>query len=179
MKQLLVIIALSWLAFGCTNSDQSKIKYVASSPAGDRYTSINKGGETVLPNGRLITPIGKQILVAPHPFGLTLSPDGKTIITSNSGVGPFSISVITDFNSAAPSIKQIPETESPEKGLLEAVFMGLAVSPDGKKIYVAGGQQNKVYIFDLTTNKKLGEINCGKSFDSADYSGLHWRYDNE
>jgi len=35
---------------------------------------------------------------------------------------------------------------------------------------VAGGQQNLIYIFDLTTNKKLGEIKCNKSFDGADYS---------
>src|SRR5260221_11008960 len=120
MKRLLVIFVLSIMAFCCSKSGQTKFQTIASAPAGDRYTSINKEGETVLPNGRLITPRGKQILVAPHPFGLTLSPDGKTIITANSGVGPFSISVITDFNSAAPSIKQIPENENPEKGLLEA-----------------------------------------------------------
>jgi YVTN family beta-propeller protein len=48
--------------------------------------------------------------------------------------------------------------------------MGLAVSPDGEKIYVAGGQQNLIYIFDLKTNKKLGEINCNKSFNGTDYS---------
>jgi len=160
---------LSILMFSCTNSNPTKLLSIASAPAGDRYTRINKEGETVIPNGRLITPMGKQIFVAPHPFGLTLSPDGKTIITANSGVGPFSISIIRDFNSSV-SVKQIPETHDSEKGLLEAVFMGLAVSPDGKKVYVAGGQQNLIYIFDLTTNRKLGEIKCNKSLDDADYS---------
>ncbi|MBA4058230.1 MAG: hypothetical protein C0490_26170, partial [Marivirga sp.] len=138
--------------------------------AGDRYAKIDREGTTVIPNGRLITPTGKQITVAPHPFGLTLSPDGKTIITSNSGVGPFSISIITDFNSATPAVKQIPETLNPEKGMLEAVFMGLAISPDNKKVYVAGGQQNRVYIFELATGKKLGEVSCNQSYDGSDYS---------
>ncbi|HEV8514995.1 MAG TPA: bifunctional YncE family protein/alkaline phosphatase family protein [Cyclobacteriaceae bacterium] len=170
MKRVLAVSLLSMVVFGCTNQDQTKLVSIASAPAGDRYTSINKDGETVIPNGRLITPSGKQIFVAPHPFGLTLSPDGKTIIAANSGVGPFSISIISDFNSSSPNVKQIPETQDSEKGLLEAVFMGLAVSPDGKKIYVAGGQQNLIYIFDLTTNKKLGEINCNKSFDNNDYN---------
>jgi len=170
MKRILVVSMLSMVAYSCTNPDQTKLPSLASAPAGDRYTRINREGETIIPNGRLITPLGKQIFVAPHPFGLILSPDGKTIITANSGVGPFSISIVKDFNSPSPDVKQIPETQNPEKGLLEAVFMGLAVSPDGKKVYVAGGQQNLIYIFDLTTNKKLGEIKCNKSLDDTDYS---------
>jgi YVTN family beta-propeller protein len=155
---------------GCKQtSDQSEV-WIASAPAGEKYSAINHAGETIIPNGRILTPAGKQILVAPHPFGLTLSPDGKTIITANSGVGPFSISIIDNYNSATPLIRQIPETLTPEKGLLEAVFMGLAVYPDGRKIYVAGGQQNVVYIFDLATSKKIGEISCNKSFDKTNFA---------
>src|SRR6478736_9954519 len=104
MKNILIAFLLSTVVYGCTSREKTKPVSIASAPAGDRYTSINKEGETVIPNGRLITPMGKQIFVAPHPFGLTLSPDGKTIITANSGVGPFSISIINDFNSSQPTI---------------------------------------------------------------------------
>ncbi|HXW13904.1 MAG TPA: hypothetical protein VEN79_05280, partial [Terriglobia bacterium] len=45
-------------------------------PAGNRPAQINPNGETILPSGRLITPLGKQVKVAPHPYGLALSPDG-------------------------------------------------------------------------------------------------------
>jgi YVTN family beta-propeller protein len=169
--RVLFWVLMFYLFFSCTTQDK-KVKdkiWISTAPAGDRYTKINREGETVLPNGRIITPTGKQITVAPHPFGLVLSPDGKTIITANSGVGPFSISIIKDYNTK-PTVKQIPETLNPEKGLLEATFMGLAISPDNQKVYVAGGQQNRIYIFDLITNKKLGEINCNKSFDGTDYS---------
>ncbi len=173
MNQLrLITISLVLLIVSCTPKEkatQSKV-WVSSAPAGSAFTQIKKEGATVLPNGRLITPRGKQIMVAPHPFGLVLSPDGKTIITANSGVGPFSISIIQDFNTATPLVKQIPESLSPEKGLLEATFMGLAISPDNQKVYVAGGQQNRIYIFDLNTSKKLGEILCNKSFDGSDYN---------
>ncbi len=172
MKKLASLLFPITLLFNCGNKNTSEISkaWVASAPAGSQYTLINRDGTTVIPNGRLITPTGKQITVAPHPFGLTLSPDGKTIITANSGVGPFSISIITDYNSPTPGVKQIPETLNPEKGLLEAVFMGLAISPDNTLVYVAGGQQNRVYVFDLTTRKKVGEILCDKSFDGRDYS---------
>ncbi len=139
MKWISLFSTLSIVVLSCSHSgNDGSPPPIASAPAGDRYTEINTKGETVLPNGRLISPLGKQIFVAPHPFGLTLSQDGHTIITANSGVGPFSISIIRDFNSSTPEIKQIPETQDPEKGMLEAVFMGLAIAPDGKKIYVAG-----------------------------------------
>lgn len=170
MMRLLIFLYLVFLV-ACTSRETDQQRHwVASAPAGAEYTQIIKDGRTILPNGRFITPLGKQITVAPHPFGLALSPDGKTIITANSGVGPFSISIITDYNAGTPALKQIPETLNPEKGLLEAVFMGLAISPDNKKVYVAGGQQNKIYVFDLTTNKKLSEISCNVSFDGSDYS---------
>jgi YVTN family beta-propeller protein len=167
----LLLIGIFFAASCSTKEKGSPEKvWMSSAPAGDRYTNIDRSGETILPNGRIITPTGRQVTVAPHPFGLTLSPDGKTIITANSGVGPFSISIISDYNTASSIVKQIPETLNPEKGLLEATFMGLAISPDGQKVYVAGGQQNRIYVFDLKTNKKLAEINCNKSFDGNDYS---------
>ena len=63
-------------------------------PAGERFTRIDRDGETVLPNGRLLTPTGRQIPTAPHPFGLALSPDGTVLVTVNGGVVPFSLTVI-------------------------------------------------------------------------------------
>src|SRR6267154_1422489 len=119
MERILGVFAISFLILSCSRSDHGHRVSLVSAPAGDRYTAINQKGITVLPNGRLITPLGKQILVAPHPFGLTISPDGRTIVTANSGVGPFSISVLNDFNSLTPVIRQVPETNDPEKGLLE------------------------------------------------------------
>ncbi len=165
-----ILFLLSFvLLIACSQSKTPK-HWIATAPAGMEYTNNNRTGTTVIPNGRLLTPVGKQIVVAPHPFGLTLSQDGQTIITSNSGTGPFSISIINDYNAESPFVKQIPETVNPEEGLLKAAFMGLAISPDNSKVYVAGGQQNLIYIFDLKTFKKIGEISCNKSFDDTDYS---------
>ena len=33
--------------------------------------------------------------MAPHPYGLALSPDSETLVTVNSGTAPFSVSIIT------------------------------------------------------------------------------------
>jgi len=129
-------LALVIFLISC-HAEQEKVstkEWIASAPAQNRYCSIDKGGETIIPNGRVITPLGKQITVAPHPFGLTLSPDGNTIITANSGTGPFSISIINRYNDDDPQVRQIPEGVKPDEGLLESVFMGLAVAPDNKTI---------------------------------------------
>ncbi|MEY4930773.1 MAG: hypothetical protein RI909_1497 [Bacteroidota bacterium] len=178
MRLLLFILMLVLAA--CQTNEKAPKHWIATAPAGEQYTLINREGATVIPNGRLVTPVGKQITVAPHPFGLAVSPDGKTIITSNSGTGPFSISIIKNLSGQNFDVRQIPETkndededeedEEEEDESLKGVFMGLAISPDGSKVYVAGGQQNKIYVFDLNTYKKLGEINGNKSFDGTDYS---------
>jgi DNA-binding beta-propeller fold protein YncE len=169
MKFPLYALAV-FILFSCSKQDDTLNDgtWTASAPAENRYCEINKEAVTVIPNGRLIAPYGKQIMVAPHPFGLTLSPDGKSIITANSGTGPFSISIITNYNEST-IIKQIPEGAKSDEGLLEAVFMGLAVSPDNKTVYVAGGQENKIHQFDLNTGKKLGEINCSLVDGENDY----------
>ena len=110
-NRFLPYLILSITILSCSRQEPSSTEnpWMISAPAGDQFTAINKTGVTVIPNGRLLTPMGKQIMVAPHPFGLTLSPDGKTIIAANSGTGPFSISIIRDFNTDTPIIKQIPE----------------------------------------------------------------------
>jgi len=133
---------------------------VVSSPSGSQYTKINKSGRTVIPNGRYLTPYGKTIDVAPHPFGLTLSADGTIAVTANSGTSPISISIIKNLKSADPTILQVPPGPSTDKGVLASVFMGLAISPDNKTVYVAGGQENKIYLFSVDTGAKLDSVDC-------------------
>src|SRR2546426_11601094 len=94
-------------------------------PAADRPTKIDPGGETVLPNGRLITPRGIQVKVAPHPYGLALSPDGKTLVTANSGTAPFSFSIITDVGSRDPKVVQVPPGYKSPGAEPDSVYMGL------------------------------------------------------
>ena len=134
-----------------------------SAPAGRLETSINRTGKTVIPNGRFLTPYGKSIEVAPHPFGLTLSADGTVAVTANSGISPISISIIKDFQSNSPSVMQVPPGPDSEEGVLASVFMGLAISSDNKIVYVAGGQQNKIYLFSVDTGAKLDSVDCSIS----------------
>ena len=166
MRNLIPLLMVFMILQSC--SDGKKNLVVLSAPAGKMYTSINMGGVTVIPNGRLLTPAGMTFLVAPHPFGLALSSDGETAVTANSGTNPLSISIIRNL-SLSPEIMQIPPGHSTDAGILESVFMGLAITPDNSKVYVAGGQANKIFVFDLVTGNKTDSIDCAISSDGTDY----------
>ena len=168
-RKIVFYLSLSALLSSCVHKQQAD-PWIITAPAGDRPAAIHKNGETVIPNGRIIHPAGKSIVVAPHPYGLTLSPDGNTVITANSGTSPLSITIIRNIPSDQPEVQQIPPGPSTDAGVLASVFMGLAVSNDSKTVYVAGGQENKIYLFDLQTGASKGYVNCSFLSDSVDYS---------
>jgi len=170
----LFIIAFALVFYSC-NKDQSnpgpgKFEWLAQAPADTLATQINKAGQTIIPNGRIITPPGRTFQVAPHPYGLTLSPDGNTLVTANSGISPLSITIIRNILSEQPEIQQIPEGAETDKGILASVFMGLAISPGNDMVYVAGGQTNKIFVFDLKTGNSLGNIDCSFKDQDVDYT---------
>ncbi len=144
--------------------------FIFSAPASNQYTQIEKTGTSIIPNGRFLTPAGQSYTVAPHPYGLAISNDGNIAITANSGTNPISITILRNLNSGNPDIQQIPPSPAGDKGILESVFMGLAISPDNKLVYVAGGQANKVYIFDIATGATSGSIDCSFKDSNFDYS---------
>ena len=172
--QFRALLALLLVGSGaCTpdSSEKASRQWTAQAPAGDQYTHIDTAGTTVLPNGRLLTPRGKTLRVAPHPYGLTLSQDGSLAISANSGTGPFSISIITNVLKSNPTVRQIPEGAETDDDLLGAVFMGVAISPDNQTVYVAGGQENKIFIFDIASGEPQGEIDGATTGnDGPDYT---------
>ena len=143
---------------------------IITAPAGNRFTHIDRLGETVIPNGRILTPTGKCYTVAPHPYGLAISKDGDVAVTANSGIAPLAITIISKLNSGKPEIRQVPPGAETDKGVLASVFMGLAISPDNKVVYVAGGQENKVFIFDIGSREKVGTIDCAMMDGETDYT---------
>ncbi|MEJ2204386.1 MAG: hypothetical protein P8170_09765 [Gemmatimonadota bacterium] len=155
------------LMAGCRPA--SSAPWVVTTPADSAPTAVVPGGTSVIPNGRLLTPRGRQIVVAPHPYGLTLSRDGSLAVTANSGVRPFSISILRDPLGPETKVTQIPPGAETDEGILAAVFMGLAVSPDHHLVYVGGGQEGTVVIFDPETGERVGEVDCNVAWGGQDY----------
>ncbi len=168
MKPFYLLLPLC-LLLACESAQENQ-RWIAQAPADSAYCQVNIAGQTITPNGRILTPYGKTVRTAPHPYGLTLSPDGQVAVTANSGTGPFSISVIRNLAGESPTIQQIPEGPKNDEGILESVFMGLAITPDNQFVYVAGGQANQIFKIDLTTGQKVDAIDCNQGNGGRDYS---------
>jgi DNA-binding beta-propeller fold protein YncE len=120
-----------------------------SAPAGNRpattNTTVDGVSAAILPNGRLVTPAGVEVNVqAPKPFGLALSPDGQMLAALNSGAGPFSLTLISQLNSAAPTVRRLN---------VDATFMGVTFSPDSKRVYLSGGENGNLWVADAVAGR--------------------------
>lgn len=138
-------------------------------PAGSRPAHINRSGVTVIANGRLITPRGVQVTVAPHPYGMALSPDGKTLVTVNSGTAPFSLSIITRLASPRPSVAQIPPGMKPSGDEPKSVYIGAAIAPDNRTAYVSEGNNGKIGVFDLVSHRRIAEMDLDGAFQGKTF----------
>ncbi|OAT82341.1 bifunctional YncE family protein/alkaline phosphatase family protein [Desulfotomaculum copahuensis] len=92
-------------------------------------------------NGWAITPAGEQVKLGDRPYGMAISPDGKTILVSNDGQSTQSLMVV---DRATGKVVQSIEYKKPE-----ALYIGVVFSPDGKKAYASAGNNNKIRIYDV------------------------------
>jgi len=137
---------------------------VLSVPAGDKFTKINIGGTTILPSGRFVTPAGKFIQITNDPFGMAVSPDGKKSVTLHNGVF-----TIIDIQSL--STIRVPgydhKTKSP---LSKGSFLGVAFSSDSKTVYLSGGDNGTVIIYDIENLACLDSVSLNGVIDGVEYN---------
>jgi YVTN family beta-propeller protein len=98
-------------------------------------------GTGVNSHGRVLTPAGRQVQLGDRPYGMALSPDGRTLLVSNNGQSTQSLMVV---DSASGTLRQTIPYRSPE-----ALFIGVAFSPDGARAYASAGGNNKIRVYDV------------------------------
>src|SRR5262249_14207087 len=99
-------------------------------------------GTGVTTQGWLLTPAGEQIQLGDRPMGIALSPDGKTILVSNDGSSAIESLMVIDR--ASGDIVQTINYPAPE-----ALWIGVAFSPDGTHAYASAGGNNKIRVYDV------------------------------
>ncbi len=127
-----------------------------------RHAGPDADGTTgVTPMNWTLDPAGKQIKVGDFPFGAALSPDGKRLAVSNNGLGLQTISMI-DTESL-----EVVETVLVRRP--QSLFMGLAWSADGSRLYTSGGGSNLIGVFDTSgeKTKQIATINVGPAATEA------------
>jgi DNA-binding beta-propeller fold protein YncE len=150
MNSFIRLFGLALVASACGSpSPQVKAGISAQDPAGARR----------LPTGVKLDPAGVSYNLGSMPLAMTLSPDRNRVIVLLNGWREQGIQVVE--RSSGRILQTIP---------LPAVFLGMIFSPDGKSLYVSGGNEDQIYRFDwrdgraaLTDSIALAVKEKGKS----------------
>ncbi len=132
-------------------------------PAGNSFSRIDKKGISILPSGRFITPAGQTIRITHDPFGMAISPDGKKAVTLHNGVFTI-IDLLSLANTRVPSYDK--KIASP---LSNGSFLGVAFSPDSKTIFLSGGDNGAVIIYDIVSMLRLDSISLNGKINGEDF----------
>lgn len=109
----------------------------------------------VLPNGRLLTPIGTTEYLGPFPFTMTMSPSGRQIVAPSIG-WPYALNIIDNPSSAHPRIHRIPKGGKSLPSV--RVHTGVAYSPDGSLLYDATGDSGQVDVYRTSDWQRIASI---------------------
>lgn len=161
MKKILTILSLITLFFTASFAQQ-KIYKTLQVPGRNKPTAINKNGVSILPSGRLISPAGKLSLITNDPFGLSVSPDGKKAVSLHNGV-------LTLFLLDKDSSIRIPDYEGKiPSPFTNGSLLGAAFHSDSRHVYLSGGDNGAIIVFDCETLRKTDSISLnGTYLDSS------------
>jgi DNA-binding beta-propeller fold protein YncE len=110
-------------------------------------TILGIQAQTMLPNGWQLMPAGTHLPAGDLPICMRSTPDNKHLFVITAGQSDHALSV---YNVATKRrTDSIP---------LQASWYGMAVSADGKHLYVTGANQNFVYHFAIRSRKKGNQI---------------------
>ncbi len=137
-------------------------------PAGSRIAGApdpSRPYNVILPNGRIVSPVGKSVVVGMNALGVALSPDGKYAIVTNDDEreaesvshivpevrGGYSLTVV---NTATMTVTDV---YSPEN---TSFFVGLTALKDPRNaaqtlVMASGGGSNLLYFLHLDAQGKL------------------------
>ncbi|HXG31904.1 MAG TPA: bifunctional YncE family protein/alkaline phosphatase family protein [Bryobacteraceae bacterium] len=139
-------------------------------PAGTRPAMRRPGAETVLPGGRLILPLGRHYHTGAGPFGLAVSPQGKTVATANLGPQRYSITVLHKDDRRWRVEHHEPRNADAVRETWRGVSIGIAFNSEND-LYVAEGDSGRVLLLDARSGKirRSYDLNRGGFRDS--YTG--------
>jgi YVTN family beta-propeller protein len=122
------LFALTLTASACGSpSPQIQAGISAQDPSGARR----------LPTGARLDPAGVSHDLGSMPLAMTISPEKNRLIVLLNGWREQGIQVVD--RASGRVLQTIP---------LPAVFLGVTFSPDGKSLYVSGGNEDVIYRFD-------------------------------
>jgi len=120
--------------------------FLLINPACGQSLDQIEAGRIQLPNGWNITAVGKSLPLGDLPLNIAVSPSKKLIAVTNNGVG---LQTIQLFDAVKDKLL--------DSAVMAKSWMGLTFSDDSKILYVSGGNDNMVIMFDVS-RKKLNPV---------------------
>jgi DNA-binding beta-propeller fold protein YncE len=149
ISRIVIVICFTII---CNSGVSQNYFDILSVPSGNEPAVIKIGGTTILPSGRFLTPAGNLIRITDDPFGMAISPNGKKAVTLHDGV--FTIIDIKSFSSI-----RVPGYDNKIKSpLSNGSYLGVAFSQDSKTIYLSGGDNGAVIIYDIETFSRIDSV---------------------
>jgi YVTN family beta-propeller protein len=121
------------------------------------------GGPKRLPTGAMLDPAGSSIDVGPLPLAMALSPDRTRLVLLLNGWREQGIQIVDRRSGNVVQKVNLP-----------AVFLGLTFSPDGKSLYVSGGNQDVIYRFDWRDGAATLADSIALAFKDPGHSGTRY-----
>jgi DNA-binding beta-propeller fold protein YncE len=103
-------------------------------------------GEVQLPNSRRLTPTGLQAPVAPYPFALAVVAGGSRLVVASTGSYDQALQLLDARTGSL--LDTVPVRRS---------WLGLAVSPDGRRAYLSGAKEQVIHVFLIENDRLVPE----------------------
>ena len=142
-------------------------------PAGNRFASVRIGAEGVLPGGRIITPIGRQAITGPGPFGLAINARGDLVVTANGGPVRYSLTALRKEKNSWNVRQWIAGEDgrnNEEDDGWRSVFMGLAFAGDDH-VYASEGNSGRVRLIDARSGSHKHTYDLNRNGFADSYTG--------
>ncbi|MCU1283128.1 MAG: family beta-propeller repeat-containing protein, partial [bacterium] len=163
--RVLVLAVLSSSA--CDHAPAFKSTCTAGTPSAEALLPAQRNGDgsVILPDGRRISPAGALSTIGGFPLAMRVLPQdgGRYVVVTDGAYGDEALRVVDTQPAAGanPVVSSIAYPKKSDSAADKALFYGLALTADGKRIYVsdggydpgsaAGGSKhyNLVEVFDL------------------------------
>ena len=126
---------------------------------------------STLPNGRLVTPAGETVMLAPFPFAMTLRADGGQMVAPSMG-WPFSLNIIDMAEkrgeAASMTVRRIPPGSRNDPKV--ETYTGVAYSPDGMLLYDSTGDSGFVDVLETKNWQRVARIALNGKAGEKDYT---------